>query len=65
MSDVTLPRDFVPLQTSTPKKERDVMKKLLEEVKLMDLECETIAVMEEINNPVPENSVKGNFYATL
>ena len=64
MSDVTLPRDFVPLQTSTPKKERDV-KRLVEEMKLMDLECETIAVMEGIKDPVPEKNMKEHFYTTL
>ena len=64
MSDVTLPRDFVPLRTSTPKKERDV-KRLVEEMKLMDLECETIAVMEGIKDPVPRKSVKKNLCTTL
>ena len=65
MSDVTLPRDFVPHETSTPKKERDVVEKLVEEVKMMDLEHETIAIMNEMKDPVPEKNMKEHFYTTL
>ena len=63
MSDV--PEWFEPLMTSSPKKRESRVDDIVSEVKLLDLESETVAEMEGIKDPLPVKGEKEHFYATL
>ena len=61
MSEV--PEWFEPLMTSSPKKRESRVDDIVSEVKLLDLESETVA--EGIKDPLPVKGEKEHFYATL
>ena len=63
MSDV--PEWFEPLMTSSPKKRESRVDDIVSEVKLLDLESETVAELEGIKDPLPVKGEKEHFYATL